>query len=104
MNHQSPAELTELAELRQTLGEQPVLRGDRPSGPGPGRGVGEPEAASRREARKARDALCAAARVVLADVEAALRPTNDGSYGNRLRIVPQARCCSPCHRSGVAGR
>ncbi|MDT0441382.1 hypothetical protein [Streptomyces johnsoniae] len=106
MNHQSPAELTEWTEwteLRQSLGEQRVLRGDRPSGPGPGRGGGEPAAASRRKARDARDALCATARMVLADVADALR-RGHATAPPRLRIVARARCCSPCHRSGEAGR
>ncbi len=102
----------ELAELRKMLEEQRVFRRDQLTGPASGRGGGEPETASRREVR---DALCTTARMVLADVEAALRRMDDGGYGRclrcghaialpRLRIVPQARYCSPCHRLGEAGR
>nr|WP_308436755.1 TraR/DksA C4-type zinc finger protein [Streptomyces poonensis] len=64
--------------------------------------------------------LAASARMVLADVEAALRRIAEGSYGSchlcrrpvdreRLMIVPQARYCAPCQqaryrRTGEAGR
>lgn len=54
-------------------------------------------------------ALAAAARVVLTDVEAALDRMEAGHYGSchlcdwplplqRLRIVPHARYCEPCHQ------
>jgi RNA polymerase-binding transcription factor DksA len=57
--------------------------------------------------------LSASARMVLADVEAALRRMDDGSYGTcrlcrrpidreRLMIMPQCRCCARCHRAGSA--
>lgn len=53
--------------------------------------------------------LAAAAHVVLADVYAALSRMNSGQYGNchlcdrpiplsRLRIMPHARYCEPCHQ------
>ncbi|WP_329139925.1 TraR/DksA family transcriptional regulator [Streptomyces sp. NBC_00670] len=59
--------------------------------------------------------LCASARMVLADVEAALARMDEGSYGlclrcghpmdlPRLRIVPQARYCAPCHRTREVNR
>ncbi|WP_242001037.1 MULTISPECIES: TraR/DksA C4-type zinc finger protein [Kribbella] len=55
------------------------------------------------------NALAAAARVVLADVEAALSRMDAGRYGSchlcdwpipvqRLKIVPHARYCEPCHQ------
>ncbi|GAA3901694.1 hypothetical protein GCM10023084_62710 [Streptomyces lacrimifluminis] len=59
--------------------------------------------------------LAASARMVLADVEAALTRMNDGSYGTchlcrrpidreRLVIVPQARYCARCQQVREAGR
>ncbi|MGW5658750.1 TraR/DksA family transcriptional regulator [Streptomyces sp. NPDC003758] len=53
--------------------------------------------------------LAASARMVLADVEAALKRMEEGSYGachlcrrpierERLMIVPQVRHCAPCQR------
>ncbi|MFC5262810.1 TraR/DksA family transcriptional regulator [Kribbella qitaiheensis] len=55
------------------------------------------------------DALAAAARMVLADVEAALSRMEAGHYGSchlcdwpipvlRLTIMPHARYCEPCHQ------
>nr|BFD83716.1 hypothetical protein StreXyl84_31170 [Streptomyces sp. Xyl84] len=59
--------------------------------------------------------LAASARMVLADVEAALARMDDGSYGachlcrgpiarERLEIVPQARYCARCQQVREAGR
>jgi DnaK suppressor protein len=59
--------------------------------------------------------LAASARMVLADVEAALERMDQGQYGSchrcrrpiavqRLRIVPQARYCGRCHQSREADR
>ncbi|MFI9601654.1 TraR/DksA family transcriptional regulator [Streptomyces sp. NPDC004069] len=59
--------------------------------------------------------LAASARMVLADVEAALERMDDGSYGvchlcrspiarERLEIVPQARYCARCQQVREAGR
>ncbi|MEV7125007.1 TraR/DksA C4-type zinc finger protein [Streptomyces sp. NPDC093260] len=59
--------------------------------------------------------LAASARMVLADVEAALARLDDGSYGachlcrrpiarERLEIVPQARYCARCQQVREAGR
>ncbi|MFF8321531.1 TraR/DksA family transcriptional regulator [Streptomyces bobili] len=56
--------------------------------------------------------LAAAARMVLADVEAALRRMDEGHYGtcglcgrpiarDLLEIVPQARHCARCRRVGA---
>ncbi|MEG8275214.1 TraR/DksA family transcriptional regulator [Streptomyces sp. AHA2] len=59
--------------------------------------------------------LVACARMVLADVEAALRRMDEGRYGvcglcrgpvaaERLAIVPQARYCGRCRQVREAGR
>ncbi|PZT70778.1 hypothetical protein DN402_06610 [Streptomyces sp. SW4] len=59
--------------------------------------------------------LAASARMVLADVEAALRRMAEGRYGSchlcrrpvdreRLLIVPQARYCARCQQVREAGR
>lgn len=59
--------------------------------------------------------LAASARMVLADVEAALARMDSGSYGtchlcrrqverHRLLIVPQARYCGRCQQVREAGR
>ncbi|GGX29105.1 TraR/DksA family transcriptional regulator [Streptomyces lomondensis] len=59
--------------------------------------------------------LAAAARMVLTDVEAALRRMDEGRYGTcrlcrgpiareRLMIVPQARYCARCQHVREAGR
>lgn len=59
--------------------------------------------------------LAASARMVLADVEAALTRLDQGCYGNcdlcrkpitreRLMIVPQARHCTRCQQVREAGR
>ncbi|HEY3556887.1 MAG TPA: hypothetical protein VGL05_05480 [Kribbella sp.] len=61
------------------------------------------------------DHLAAAARGVLADVEAALDRIHTGHYGHcrgcrgpielpRLRICPQTLYCGECHRLQEAGR
>ncbi|MFJ2718721.1 TraR/DksA family transcriptional regulator [Streptomyces sp. NPDC091412] len=59
--------------------------------------------------------LAASARMVLADVEAALARMDEGGYGTchlcrrpiareRLEIVPQARYCARCQQVREAGR
>ncbi|MET9142840.1 TraR/DksA C4-type zinc finger protein [Streptomyces sp. NPDC004042] len=59
--------------------------------------------------------LAASARMVLADVEAALARMDEGRYGachlcrgpiarERLEIVPQARYCARCQQVREAGR
>ncbi|WP_181139513.1 TraR/DksA C4-type zinc finger protein [Streptomyces sp. Ru71] len=59
--------------------------------------------------------LAASARMVLADVEAALKRMDEGHYGTchlcrgpiareRLMIVPQARYCARCQQVREAGR
>jgi RNA polymerase-binding transcription factor DksA len=102
---------TQLATLRAALLEQRTFRRQqlatlhRPS----------PQAAFDAEVQLAevqvevRDHLVAAARTVLADVEAALDRMHTGHYGqcracrrpialSRLRICPQCLYCAECHR------
>ncbi|WP_369695910.1 TraR/DksA family transcriptional regulator [Streptomyces abyssomicinicus] len=63
----------------------------------------------RERSRSGRRAAPAPARMVLADVEAALRRMDEGRYGSchlcglpvdrqRLLVEPQARYCAPCQR------
>lgn len=117
MNHQTITESTtqlsaaDLAGLRENLHEQRLFRQEqlrRLAGP----------VASRTEDRLGHQAtahievqvkLAASARMVLADVEAALTRMDEGSYGSchlcrrpidreRLTIVPQARYCARCQQ------
>lgn len=99
----------ELAMLRAELLEQRGFRREqllaiRQSSRGP--------SAARAEVQ---DHLAVAARIVLADVEAALDRMNTGHYGQcrschgavepgRLRICPQALYCAECHRVRESGR
>ena len=101
----------DLAALRENLHEQRLFRQEQLqqlAGP----------VASRVEARLQQRAagqvevhvkLAASARMVLADVEAALKRMEEGSYGachlcrrpierERLMIVPQVRQCAPCQQ------
>ncbi|CAM5288041.1 Zinc finger DksA/TraR C4-type domain-containing protein OS=Streptomyces rochei OX=1928 GN=G3I25_34440 PE=4 SV=1 [Streptomyces rochei] len=108
----SPADL---AVLRENLREQRVFREEqlRQIAAVPSR-AGEP---SRRSAgqTEVRVKLAASARMVLADVEAALARMAEGRYGachlcrrpidrERLMIVPQARYCARCQQVREAGR
>lgn len=108
----SPADL---AVLRENLREQRVFREEqlRQMAAVPSR-AGEP---SRRSAgqTEVRVKLAASARMVLADVEAALARMAEGRYGachlcrrpidrERLMIVPQARYCARCQQVREAGR
>ncbi|HET6741209.1 MAG TPA: hypothetical protein VFH76_19830 [Kribbella sp.] len=97
---------TQLAILRAALLEQRTFRRQqlatlhRPS----------PQAALDADVQvEVRDHLVAAARTVLADVEAALDRMHTGHYGqcracrrpialSRLRICPQCLYCAECHR------
>ncbi|MGV9890270.1 TraR/DksA family transcriptional regulator [Streptomyces sp. NPDC003395] len=107
----------DLAALRENLHEQRLFRQEqlrRLAGP----------ADSRAEARLRQQTagqlevcvkLAASARMVLADVEAALRRMDEGTYGTchlcrrpvdreRLEIVPQARYCARCQHVKEAVR
>ncbi|KOG75958.1 TraR/DksA C4-type zinc finger protein [Streptomyces sp. MC1] len=116
VNHQTIGQSTthlsgeDLAALRRHLHEQRLFRQEQLlqlSGP----------VTSRAEDRLQRAAaqlevhvkLAASARMVLADVEAALRRMDDGTYGTchlcrrpidreRLMIIPQCRYCARCQQ------
>ncbi|MFE9775320.1 TraR/DksA family transcriptional regulator [Streptomyces sp. NPDC005931] len=107
----------DLATLRANLHEQRLFREEQlrqiaaesPYRPGGARG---PQAAARIEVGVK---LAASARMVLADVEAALARMDTGSYGDchlcrrpvereRLMVVPQARYCGRCQQVREAGR
>lgn len=117
MNHQSAtadhaAHLTpqDLMALRDSLHEQQRFRKDQlrrlTAATTTGTGTGTGGAAAAQE--EVQHTLAACARMVLADVEAALERLATGSYGrchrcglpihaDRLTIVPQARYCTGCH-------
>ncbi|MER6527964.1 TraR/DksA C4-type zinc finger protein [Streptomyces sp. NPDC001508] len=107
----------DLAALRENLTEQLQFRREQlqqitaDAGPGDDDGSGLP-AASQVEVRAK---LATSARMVLADIEAALRRMDEQRYGDchlclrpiardRLMIVPQARYCARCQQVGEAGR
>ncbi|ALO98427.1 TraR/DksA family transcriptional regulator [Streptomyces olivaceoviridis] len=118
VNHQTIGHSTthlsaeDLAALRRHLHEQRLFRQEQL------RQLAGPVVTSRAEDRPHRQAaaqtevrvkLSASARMVLADVEAALERLDDGSYGTchlcrrpidreRLMIVPQCRYCSRCQQ------
>ncbi|WP_031487850.1 TraR/DksA family transcriptional regulator [Streptomyces bicolor] len=117
VNHQtisqSSAQLSaeELAALRENLHEQRLFRQEQLrqlAGPVTSRTEDrlQQQAASQIEVHIK---LAASARMVLADVEAALKRMDDGSYGTchlcrrpidreRLMIVPHARYCARCQQ------
>ncbi|GAA2422368.1 TraR/DksA C4-type zinc finger protein [Streptomyces coeruleofuscus] len=102
----------DLAALRENLHEQRSFRQEQL------RQLAGPTTTSRAEDRLQRQTaaqmevrikLAASARMVLADVEAALSRMSEGSYGichlcrrpiarQRLMIVPQARYCARCQQ------
>ncbi|CAL9326957.1 TraR/DksA family transcriptional regulator [Streptomyces sp. SudanB52_2052] len=107
----------DLAALRENLTEQRLFRQEQlrqlaDAAPSRTDDVRRHDAASQVEVHVK---LAAAARMVLADVEAALRRMAEGSYGTcrlcrgpvareRLMIVPQARYCARCQQVREAGR
>ncbi|MEU4896031.1 TraR/DksA C4-type zinc finger protein [Streptomyces sp. NPDC044780] len=110
--HLSPEDL---AALRENLHEQRLFRQEQL------RQIAAPSRAEdllrRRSAAQAEVhvEVAASARMVLADVEAALRRIAEGRYGmchlcrrpverDRLMIVPQARYCARCQQVREAGR
>jgi RNA polymerase-binding transcription factor DksA len=117
VNHQTigqstaPLSADDLAALRENLHEQRLFRQEqlcRLAGPVTSRAEDRlrQQAASQIEVHIK---LAASARMVLADVEAALKRMDDGSYGTchlcrrpidrqRLMIVPQARYCARCQQ------
>jgi RNA polymerase-binding transcription factor DksA len=112
----SPLSPEDLAVLRDNLHEQRLFREDqlRQIAALPDR---TDEPVQRRSAARTevRVKLAASARMVLADVEAALDRLAEGRYGrcqlcrcaidrDRLMIVPQARYCARCQQVREAGR
>ncbi|MEU6537869.1 hypothetical protein [Streptomyces sp. NPDC047000] len=99
----------DLAALRENLNEQRLFRNEQlaqlaPAHPSRADHFLERQAAAQLEVRVK---LAASARMVLADVEAALRRMDEGRYGvchrcrtrmdrEHLLIVPQARYCTRC--------
>ncbi|MFB6775284.1 TraR/DksA family transcriptional regulator [Streptomyces sp. NPDC056337] len=106
----------DLAALLDNLHEQRLFREEqvRQLSAAPPRADGQdPRASAART--EVRTELAASARMVLADVEAALRRLAEGSYGQchlcrrpidraHLMIVPQARYCARCRQVREAGR
>lgn len=107
----------DLAALRENLYEQRLFRREQlrqfaarsTSRAGDARGPGG------RGQSEVREQLAASARMVLADVEAALARMDAGTYGRchlcrrpvereRLLIVPQARYCGRCQQVREAAR
>lgn len=107
----------DLAALRESLNEQRLFRQEQlqqisAAATSRADAVLQRQAASQVEVRVK---LAASARMVLADVEAALARMDEGSYGTchlcrrpvereRLVIVPQARYCARCQQVREAGR
>lgn len=110
--------IEDLAALREDLHEQLLFRKEQLQQL-TAASVPRTEARLDRQAdpqREVRIKLAASARMVLADVEAALARMDQGTYGSchlcrepidrvRLMIVPQARYCARCqHARREAGR
>nr|WP_167308535.1 TraR/DksA C4-type zinc finger protein [Streptomyces tendae] len=106
----------DLAVLRDNLREQRLFREDqlRQIAAAPAR-TDEPVRRRTAAQTEVRVKLAASARMVLADVEAALDRIAEGRYGrcqlcrrgidrDRLMIVPQARYCARCQQVREAGR
>ncbi|GAA2486314.1 hypothetical protein GCM10010406_23110 [Streptomyces thermolineatus] len=105
LEEQRGSRIEQLRRLQQHDGGTGGTDGpDGPDGDGAGAGAGA-----------ARIRLVDWARMVLADVDAALARMDEGRYGvcgmctgpvewDRLRVVPQARYCSRCHPARRAGR
>ncbi|MGX4691106.1 TraR/DksA family transcriptional regulator [Streptomyces sp. JNUCC 63] len=107
----------DLVALRESLDEQRLFRQEQlqqisAAATSRADAVLQRQAASQVEVRVK---LAASARMVLADVEAALARMDEGSYGTchlcrrpvereRLVIVPQARYCARCQQVREAGR
>ncbi|KUN73629.1 hypothetical protein AQJ46_04840 [Streptomyces canus] len=116
-DHDTTLSIEDVAALRANLHEQRLFRQEQLqqlSGPATTRADArlDRQAASQIEVRVQ---LAASARMVLADVEAALARMDRGRYGTchlcrgpiareRLMIVPQARYCARCQQVREAGR
>ncbi|MFF3691647.1 TraR/DksA family transcriptional regulator [Streptomyces sp. NPDC002187] len=109
--------IEDLAALRENLHEQRLFRQEQLQQIA-GTATPRTDALLARQATsqiEVRVKLAASARMVLADVEAALTRMDDGRYGachlcrrpinrERLMIVPQARYCARCQQVREAGR
>lgn len=98
--------LEQLQQIAETAQYRPADGGARPSGQPADRDESLTEIGVK---------LAASARMVLADVEAALQRMEQGCYGAchlcarpipaaRLAVVPQARYCARCHQFRERGR
>jgi DnaK suppressor protein len=107
----------DLAALRENLHEQRLFRQEQLSQLSDGATTRADALLDRRVTAQAevRVRLAASARMVLADIEAALTRMDQGGYGScrlcrgpvareRLLIVPQARYCARCQQVREAGR
>jgi DnaK suppressor protein len=105
----------ELATLRMKLLEQRGFRREQLSAIRRSAGSTQPTGAEGSALAEVQDYLTVAARIVLADVEAALDRMATGHYGRclrcrgpvevqRLRICPQCVYCGECHRLRESGR
>ncbi|MFC4611558.1 TraR/DksA family transcriptional regulator [Streptomyces maoxianensis] len=123
MNHQIIADrntslsIEDLAELRENLHEQRLFRQEQLQQIAGAATVRTDARLDRQAASQieVRVKLAASARMVLADVDAALTRVDQGRYGacqlcrkpiarDRLMIVPQARYCARCQQVREAGR
>ncbi|WHM29837.1 TraR/DksA C4-type zinc finger protein [Streptomyces sp. BPPL-273] len=106
----------DLAALRDSLHEQRLFREEqvRQLTAAPPR-TDDPDPRASAARTEVRTEPAASARMVLADVEAALRRLAEGRYGHchlcrrpidraHLMIVPQARYCARCRQVREAGR
>ncbi|WP_437063684.1 TraR/DksA family transcriptional regulator [Streptomyces sp. enrichment culture] len=116
LSRESPLSPEDLAALRESLQEQRLFREEqlRQLAVSPSR-TGDPGRRPAAAPAGGRVGLASSARMVLADVEAALERMAEGRYGRchlcrrpvdreRLVIVPQARYCARCQQVREAGR
>ncbi|MEU3839479.1 TraR/DksA C4-type zinc finger protein [Streptomyces sp. NPDC028635] len=109
--------VADLAALRENLLEQRQFRREQLRRPAAPAGSGAEDRLREQTAARleVRAKLAASARMVLADVEAALERMDAGTYGTchlcrrpvdreRLTIVPQARYCARCQQVKEAAR
>ncbi|MFC9266746.1 TraR/DksA family transcriptional regulator [Streptomyces zhihengii] len=100
---------------RDGAGYAPDRAGEAEDGAGRRSGPYAARPRTRSAGSVSRDRLAASARMVLADVEAALARMEEGRYGSchlcarpialaRLTVVPQARYCGRCQHVREAGR
>lgn len=113
---QTPLSAADLAALRENLHEQRLFRRRQMRAlvapPAGASATAGPQVPAQTEVRHQ---LIACARMVLADVEAALRRMDEGGYGDchlcgraiaweHLDVVPQARYCARCGQARGAVR